>query len=235
MSQCNKSGTVTQISKLTEVAGNAKLHLCYCAHCGPSNVNVKWSSNLTFSWAVHLFCNICHSNWTICTICTSLRYRVSRHDILAHKKMNKTDDIDTQECVLSDQPIRDNVENDFFEMVDSNVEECKVSDQHNSTMTLMKDLELLNLLSSLSFGKPSSDFFFKHDIQNAIGGGGASAVVTRAITGTDVSPTVVHPKDVNFHVSICKFVRLLSRSEQVAFAEIISLSEDVVKYRYYRD
>jgi hypothetical protein len=59
--------------------------------------------------------------------------------------------------------------------------------------------------------------------------------VTRAITGTDDSPTVVHPKDVNFHVRICKFVRLLSRSEQVAFAEIISLSEDVVKDRYCRD
>jgi hypothetical protein len=78
-------------------------------------------------------------------------------------------------------------------------------------------------------------FFFKHDIQNAIGGGGASALVTRAITGTDDSPIVVHPKDVNFHVSICKFVRMLSRSEQVAFAEIISLSEDVVKDRYCRD
>ena len=60
MSQCNRSGTVTQISELTEVAGNAKLHLCYCARCGPSDVNIKWSSNLTFSWAVHLFCNICH-------------------------------------------------------------------------------------------------------------------------------------------------------------------------------
>jgi hypothetical protein len=171
MSQCYKSGTVTQISELTEVAGKAKLHLCYCARCGPSNVNIKWSSNSTFSWTVHLFCNICHSNWTICTICTSLRsqlsdYKVSRHDILKHKKMNKTDDIDTQEFVLSDQPIRDNVENDLFEMVDSNVEECKVSDQHISTMALMKDSELSNLLSSLSFGNPSSDFFFKHDIQN---------------------------------------------------------------------
>jgi hypothetical protein len=88
--------------------------------------------------------------------------------------MIKMDDIDTQECVLSDQPIRDDVENEFFEMVDSNLEECKVSDQHISTMMLMKDLEMSNLLSSLSFGNPSSDFFFKHDIQNATGGGGAS-------------------------------------------------------------
>jgi len=165
MSQCNKSGTVTQISGLTEVAGNAKLHLCYCARRGPSNINVKSSSNLTFSWAVHLFCNICHSNWTICTVCTSLHlqltdYKVSRHDILKHKKMNQTDDIDTQECVLSDQPNCDNFENDFFEIVDSIVEEWKVSDQHISTMMLMKDLELSNLLSSLSFGNPSRDFFF---------------------------------------------------------------------------
>jgi hypothetical protein len=120
-------------------------------------------------------------------------------------------------------------------MVDSNVEECKVSDQHISTMVLMKDSNMLNLLSSLSFGNPSSDFFFKHDIWNWAGGGRAKALVTRAITGIDDSSTVVHPKDVNFHVSICKFVRLLSRSEQVAFAEIISLSEDVVKDRYCRD
>ena len=54
------------------------------------------------------------------------------------------------------------------------MEECKVSDQHISTMVLMKDSNMLNLLSSLSFGNPSSDFFFKHDIQNATGGGGAS-------------------------------------------------------------
>jgi hypothetical protein len=46
------------------------------------------------------------------------------------------------------------------------VEECKVSDQHISTMVLMKDSNMLNLLSSLSFGNPSSDFFFKHDIWN---------------------------------------------------------------------
>jgi hypothetical protein len=147
--------------------------------------------------------------------------------------MNQTDDIDTQECVLSDQPNCDNFENDFFEIVDSIVEEWKVSDQHISTMMLMKDSELLNLLSS--FWQSKQWFFFKHDIQNAIGGGGASALVTRAITGTDDSPTEVHPKDVNFHVSICIFARLLSRSEPVTFAEIISLSEDVVKDRNCRD
>ena len=65
---------------------------------------------------MHLFCNVCHSNWTICTVCTSLNlqlfdYKVSRHDILKHKKVNKKDDIDTQECVISDSPIHDDVEN----------------------------------------------------------------------------------------------------------------------------
>jgi hypothetical protein len=99
----------------------------------------------------------------------------------------------------------------LFEVVDSSVEECIVSDQPISTMVLMKDSEMTNLLSLLSFGNPSSNFFFKHDIWNGTGGGGggASALVTRA--------------------------RLLSRSEQVAFAKIISLSQDVVNERYCRD
>jgi hypothetical protein len=36
--------------------------------------------------------------------------------------------------------------NELFEVVDSNVEECIVSDQPISTMMLMKDSEMSNLL-----------------------------------------------------------------------------------------
>jgi hypothetical protein len=43
----------------------------------------------------------------ICTVFTSLHlelsdYKVSRHDILKHKKINEMDDSDAQECVISD-------------------------------------------------------------------------------------------------------------------------------------
>ena len=231
-------GCFTQIHDITMVAGNARINLCYCGTCGVSNVNITWSSHDKFPWAVRLCCNNCQSNWTICTVCTSLRsqlsdYKVSRHDNLKHKVAEQPGGEEEEERnVMADMPpFMDGVD-EFFEVVDGHVEEAEVLLSPIVPETIMEGYKMSKMLSLLSFGNPNSDYFFKHDIQNPLGGGGASALVTRAISGADDSPTMVHPNDVSFHLSISKFVRLLSRNEQVAFANIILLSEDVVKNRF---
>jgi hypothetical protein len=84
------SGIVTNIQQLSEVSGNAKLILLYCTTCGVSNLNLKWSSSYSFLWALVLCCNICGCNWTVCTVCQSIRsqlsgYMVKRHHNLKHQ------------------------------------------------------------------------------------------------------------------------------------------------------
>ena len=96
-----------------------------------------------------------------------------------------------------------------------------------SSMSMIDDVELSIAMSN--FENSSSNYFFQHEIKDSSTcGGGASAIVARAVLGPDVSLTSIHPKDVSFHITTCKFVQLLSRREQHLFSEIISLTEGVV-------
>jgi len=93
---------------------------------------------------------------------------------------------------------------------------------------MIDNIELFIVMSN--FGNCISNYFFQHEIKHSstCGGGGASTIVARVLLGPDVSLTYIHPKDVSFHISTCKFFQLLSRRKQHLFSEIISLTKEVV-------
>jgi hypothetical protein len=72
---------------------------------------------------------------------------------------------------------------------------------------------LTNDRGVMEFGNECSNTFFHHEFTSEMPGGGATALVKRSLTGSELSFCQVHPSDVSFHMSASKFVHDLSRKD----------------------
>jgi hypothetical protein len=80
---------ITDVASLENLCGNARFQCIVCSGCGPDQVNIKWSKNKRFPWAIDLCCLNCNKSWSICQLCSSLRsqltgYMLSRHNRTKH-------------------------------------------------------------------------------------------------------------------------------------------------------
>jgi hypothetical protein len=69
---------------------------------------------------------------------------------------------------------------------------------------------LTNETGVIDFGNECSNTFFHHEFMSEMPGGGASALVKRSLTGSELTFCQVHPSEVSFHMFASKFVHDLS-------------------------
>ncbi len=207
------ANVITEPSVLAKVIGKGKPNIAYCSSCGISQLNVQWCSHLHYSWAINLSCVLCSNKWTICTLCSSLRvqligYAVARHHRSKHAAVEKH----TAGCGISSiqpaSPQLFEVEEDMLDF--------------NSVSYVGENYGYID------FGNGLSNFFFHYEKMGKTAGGGATALVKRALMSSDVAMGNVHPTHVSFHMSIAQFVQDLTRNERSKFANIMSQSMTVL-------
>ncbi len=83
-------------------------------------------------------------------------------------------------------------------------------DTENISANLLASEDLPDVDNVMEFGNECSNTFFHHEFTSEMPGGGATALVKRSLTGSELSFCQVHPSEVSFHMFASKFVHDLS-------------------------
>ena len=180
-----RNNIVTDLASLENLSGNAKFHCIVCSGCGPDKEYIKWSKNKRFHWAIDLCCLNCKNSWSICQLCNSLRsqltgYMLTRHNRTKHaieEAVQNSSNISSPTNGGNDHCHNPNDLNEFNLEVDDVETSSQISIIHPHIIPR----------KFLPYSNANSTFFFQEEASSNKLGGGATALVTRALTNTDYS------------------------------------------------
>ncbi len=225
---------------------HVNLKAALCITCSSVRVNLLCATNSTFTWASDLHCLNCFTSWTICSECPNHRtkmtkkFMMNKHNKVYHKTPTLSPDV-LAEATQGDVPVGEGAEGYALsplecyhdDVGDVTFETPCVSElevECTSTSLVLKDdcsdAERCVALQSecrtiISYGNSISGTFFEHEKKGV--GGGATYLVTRAITETPlVVSEILHPNDVGYHLKVANFINNLTRLQRQQFASIMS-------------
>jgi hypothetical protein len=238
---------VSSSTELLKALGSQiNLKAALCVSCSNFSVNLLFSENAVFKWAVDIRCMNCSTSWSICRECTNHRSKMSklclmnRHSKVYHVNGSLHDNFelineDSQAMNICPDngaelgPPLHMVDNESFSTFnDVGGEDTNVGNIDACFNAV--EAERPSNPVSYSYASSVSKLFFEYDLKRSSGGGGATYLVTRALTETAaVVADVVHPQDVSYHMRVGKFVTKLTRLQRAEFAYILAETEALLK------
>jgi len=164
---------IDDISAFSKIIGNAKANIACCSKCGLSKLNLKWTNNKRYFWAIDLQCISCSNKcWSVCILCSSGHAQLSDYSLEWHNKSkhsNVTIDPDEQANVLDYGIDTENISANLLASED-------LPDIDNFS----KGHFLTNDRGIMEFENECSNTFFHHDFTSEMPGGGATALMKRS-------------------------------------------------------
>jgi hypothetical protein len=77
----DKNTIDNKFTELLKIAVNVNTYTLVCHNskcsCNFMNNTTVWNRDNTTEWLLHLFCNVCHEKWSVCSKCPKFKVRMT--------------------------------------------------------------------------------------------------------------------------------------------------------------